>query len=179
MYVRRAADGDIAAVVAMAQCVPESSRWDLDVFRGYVLPLSGDGSAGDRESTASQQKALFVACVAAQPIGFAAFAGVPVAGEYELETIAVEPAWRRGGAGLRLLQAGLLWCRSWGPAGVPTGSSAPRQTTALWLEVRAANAGAIALYERAGFTQAGERPGYYQDPPDDAVRMQKPIEPAC
>lgn len=163
----------------MVQTVPESSRWGVDSFREYLLPLSGDGSARHNEPAASHQKALFVACVVTHLIGFAAFVGVPVAGEYELENIAVEPAWRRRGAGLRLLQAGLLWCCSWGPAAIPAGSSAARQAASLWLEVRAANAGAIALYEMAGFTREGQRPGYYRDPPDDAVRMQKPMEPAC
>ena len=32
------------------------------------------------------------------------------------------------------------------------------------LEVRASNAGAIALYEQLGFVQVGFRPGYYQKP---------------
>jgi ribosomal protein S18 acetylase RimI-like enzyme len=39
------------------------------------------------------------------------------------------------------------------------------------LEVRAASAGAIALYATLGFTQTGRRPRYYRDPEDDAVVM--------
>ena len=41
----------------------------------------------------------------------------------------------------------------------------------LTLEVRASNAPAIALYEKYGFRRAGVRPGYYQDPREDAVIM--------
>ena len=40
-----------------------------------------------------------------------------------------------------------------------------------FLEVRAANAPAIALYRRLGFAAAGVRRGFYRDPPDDAVVM--------
>jgi len=39
------------------------------------------------------------------------------------------------------------------------------------LEVRASNAGAIALYERFGFVAAGRRKRYYQDNNEDAVIM--------
>ena len=41
----------------------------------------------------------------------------------------------------------------------------------LTLEVRKSNAPAIALYEKYGFQQAGLRPGYYQNPREDAVIM--------
>ena len=39
------------------------------------------------------------------------------------------------------------------------------------LEVRASNAGAIALYERNGFTAGGIRKNYYNHPREDAVVM--------
>ena len=37
------------------------------------------------------------------------------------------------------------------------------------LEVRAGNAPAIGLYERLGFVSEGKRPGFYEDPKEDAV----------
>ena len=41
------------------------------------------------------------------------------------------------------------------------------------LEVRASNAAAIALYEKLGFRSEGVRPGFYDNPKDDAVIMWK------
>lgn len=41
----------------------------------------------------------------------------------------------------------------------------------IFLEVRAANGPAIALYERADFVAVGRRKAYYRDPADDALIM--------
>ena len=43
----------------------------------------------------------------------------------------------------------------------------------LTLEVRASNAGAIALYESLGFTQVGLRKNYYHKPKEDALILRK------
>lgn len=47
--------------------------------------------------------------------------------------------------------------------------------TALLLEVRAANVGAIAFYRYEGFAPVGRRSRYYHDPQDDALLMRKAI----
>ena len=39
------------------------------------------------------------------------------------------------------------------------------------LDVRPSNEGAIRLYEAIGFRPVGQRPGYYLDPPEDALTM--------
>ena len=39
------------------------------------------------------------------------------------------------------------------------------------LEVRASNAPAIRVYEKAGFKTEGVRPGFYEDPKEDALIM--------
>ena len=39
--------------------------------------------------------------------------------------------------------------------------------------MRAGNAAAIHLYEKAGFVSAGIRPGYYEKPAEDALIMWK------
>lgn len=79
-----------------------------------------------------------------------------VAGESELLNIAVDPTERRSGIGKALLAAALAWV-------------AERGAVETFLEVRASNAGAIALYEREGFRAVGRRPDYYQHPVEDAI----------
>ena len=69
----------------------------------------------------------------------------------------VEEAARRHGVGDALLD---VFCR-FGQA----------HLSFLTLEVRASNAPAIGLYEKYGFQRAGLRPGYYQQPREDAVIM--------
>ena len=71
-----------------------------------------------------------------------------VADEAEILTLAVRPAARRAGEGGRLVREGLAGARELG-------------ATRVFLEVAEDNAAARALYEKAGFTEAGRRPGYY------------------
>jgi tRNA threonylcarbamoyl adenosine modification protein TsaD/ribosomal-protein-alanine acetyltransferase len=49
--------------------------------------------------------------------------------------------------------------------------AARRSLGRLTLEVRPSNAPAIRLYRRAGFTEAGSRPGYYSDSGEDGLIM--------
>lgn len=74
-----------------------------------------------------------------------------VADEAEILTLAVHPEARRRGLGARLVREG-------GTA------AAVRGATRLFLEVADDNTAALALYARAGFTEAGRRPGYYARP---------------
>ncbi|HET7409041.1 MAG TPA: GNAT family N-acetyltransferase [Paracoccaceae bacterium] len=89
------------------------------------------------------------------------------AGEAELLTIAVAPPARRRGLGARLLAACLA-------------EASERGADLLHLEVGAANVPAVALYESAGFTRTGLRPGYYagKDGRVDALLMSRPAGPA-
>jgi len=83
--------------------------------------------------------------------------GWAVEGEGEIIQITVDPACRRQGIGTALLERYLrLHC--------PSGCR---------LEVAEDNIAAIRLYERAGFTGAGRRRGYYkrQDGRVDAILM--------
>lgn len=68
--------------------------------------------------------------------------------EAEILTICVDPRLRRRGLGHRLMDAVLRHLHG-------------ERARMLFLEVDEANAAARALYERFGFRQVGERPGYY------------------
>jgi len=88
------------------------------------------------------------------PIGFVLARAA--AGEAEVLLVAVAPSARRRGIARRLLDAALARSRA----------------RVAHLEVRASNAAAIALYERAGFVAVGRRPRYYDDG-EDALTMRR------
>ncbi len=97
---------------------------------------------------------VLIATEGAEVLGFAlARLG---AGVLELLRIGVDHAHRHRGIGGTLL-AGVV--------------QAAREAKAdeVWLEVRAGNLAAVALYRKAGFEQVGRRPHYYEHPPDDAL----------
>jgi ribosomal-protein-alanine N-acetyltransferase len=71
-----------------------------------------------------------------------------VADEAEILTLAVSAKARRQGLGRRLVMAGAQ-------------AAAARGARALFLEVAADNAAAIALYRTSGFVETGRRKGYY------------------
>jgi ribosomal-protein-alanine N-acetyltransferase len=79
-----------------------------------------------------------------------------VADEIHIHRIAVAPERRRRALAGRLLSECLR-------AGRRAGARA------AVLEVRAANAAALALYRRFGFEVAATRPGYYSDGQEDAL----------
>ena len=81
-----------------------------------------------------------------------------VAGEAELETIAVAADEQRGGVGGLLLQALLDKLRT-------------ELVSELNLEVRASNRVALDFYRKHGFEESGRRPRYYADPEEDAILM--------
>ena len=76
----------------------------------------------------------------------------------ELRRMAVVPAARGRGLGGDLLRHALA-------------ELAGRSIEKLWLEVRASNSAARALYEGAGFRVDRIRRGYYRDPLEDGVDM--------
>lgn len=47
--------------------------------------------------------------------------------------------------------------------------------TSVYLEVRESNTGAIAFYEKHGFARTGRRKGYYRNPDEAAVMMEKKL----
>jgi ribosomal-protein-alanine N-acetyltransferase len=101
------------------------------------------------------------------PAGFVLFmkvvdAGVMAQGEVECEilTLGVLPASRKIGIGRRLVEAVVEQCRRTGPL-TNSGSSSEFRPVNIFLEVRADNAAALALYERQGFVTAGRRKAYY------------------
>jgi ribosomal-protein-alanine N-acetyltransferase len=81
-----------------------------------------------------------------------------IADEMEILNLAVASPSRRKGIGSLLLREALSWARQNWIANVH-------------LEVRASNHAARQFYEAHGFRATGLRPGYYSNPPEDAVLL--------
>lgn len=74
----------------------------------------------------------------------------------EVRRISVEPSWRRQGVGQDLLLQVIQRAQE-------------SACTRVELEVGAGNEAAVELYRSLGFECVGRRPGYYTQPPDDAL----------
>ena len=75
---------------------------------------------------------------------------------YELLNLAVLPSYKRLGMGTRILEEVVR----------EISRSGARE---MFLEVRTSNLAALECYRRAGFEIHSCRPGYYQNPPADAL----------
>ena len=78
--------------------------------------------------------------------------------EAHIATLATAQEFRRQGIGETLMISALVAARAEG-------------ATRSFLEVRAGNLGALAMYKKYGFVVDGIRPGYYQDNHEDAILM--------
>lgn len=94
-------------------------------------------------------------------IGLAGYAVLRIiAPEAEIENICVAPACRRSGVGETLMEEMLRL-------------AAERGADRVFLEVRAHNEPAKALYLKSGFVESYRRKNYYQGPTEDAIIMMK------
>jgi ribosomal-protein-alanine acetyltransferase len=90
--------------------------------------------------------------------GYAGLLAPRGSGQADIQTIAVVPRARRRGLGRTMLRALLTEAQA-------------REATEVFLEVRADNPGARALYDEFGFAEIAVRPQYYQPDGVDAVIM--------
>ncbi|MFO7892793.1 MAG: ribosomal protein S18-alanine N-acetyltransferase [Longimicrobiales bacterium] len=119
--------------------------WTMNTFRS-LLERKGTG--------------LWVAESDSEVVGYAVVWAV--ANQAELGNVAVADGWRRRGIAGRLVETVLEWLRE-------------RGVKHVFLEVRASNAGAQALYGRHGFEPVGRRPGYYSRPEEDALVLRRAV----
>jgi ribosomal-protein-alanine acetyltransferase len=146
--IRKLATSDVSTVLAILQESPEAAAWSQESLlqlastnpAAWVAELTGAG------------------CTCSPPrIGIVGFLiGRTAADEFEILNMAVSLAHRRNGIGSKLLESALEFSRFAGCA-------------RAYLEVRASNAPAIALYALHGFTESGRRVRYYRDPVEDAL----------
>lgn len=108
------------------------------------------------DSMNSSWDTLFTAEYRGEVCGYGALR--VLAGEGEIQRIAVFPEHRRLGIGRKLMEVMVAFSESQGAAD-------------MTLEVRAGNVAAITLYKSYGFVEEGLRKGYYHDPTEDALIM--------
>jgi GNAT superfamily N-acetyltransferase len=118
-----------------------------DAFGSTLERERGNGPAewiGWIEGWEGATNAMFVAERGDRWIGMAVGSRTGEEAHANLYGIWVDPAWRGGGVGARLVEGVLTWARSWG---------------ARWviLAVTETNDGAAAFYEHLGFAATGER----------------------
>jgi [ribosomal protein S18]-alanine N-acetyltransferase len=88
--------------------------------------------------------------------------GRQVGDEAEILNFAVMLAKRGRGEGGALLKAAMDEFRG-------------RRVSRLFLEVRESNESGITFYRKHGFSDTGRRPGYYRDPHEAAIVMEKKL----
>lgn len=134
-----------------------SNAWQIEK-RAHAFPWS-------EQTFASNQGERYLNYQLAVDGEMAAFAITQIVlDEATLFNIAVDPAYQRRGLGRELLEHVIDEVEK-------------RGVVTLWLEVRASNAAAIALYESVGFNEATIRRNYYPtvDGREDAIIMALPI----
>jgi len=113
-----------------------------------------------RDELSARYRRYFVAVDEDEVVGYAGLYAVGT--EADVQTIALVLEHRGRGLGRQLLET---LC----------GEANRRGVRELFLEVRSDNDAARRLYERAGFVEIGERPGYYQPGNISAIVMRKSL----
>jgi ribosomal-protein-alanine N-acetyltransferase len=124
-----------------------------------ILQESPETAGWSQESLlqlASLEGSAWVAERGGSVVGF--LIGRLAADEFEILNMAVSQSCRRSGVGSKMLESALEFSHSAG-------------SVRAYLEVRASNRPAIALYARQGFTECGRRNRYYRNPVEDALLL--------
>jgi ribosomal-protein-alanine acetyltransferase len=131
LQVRRATPEDLGRIAEIQHACPKAAWWEPSSYLTFeCIVATRDAVVG------------FLASHQTAP------------GEREILNLAVDPAHRGCGIGLRLLEAEL-----------------DRGKTEWFLEVRESNTTAIRLYESGGFRAVGRRENYYNNPVETAIVM--------
>jgi ribosomal-protein-alanine N-acetyltransferase len=141
VIVLRAAHADDVDAIAEIERAVFNDPWSPASFAGLLTPAN------------AARVRMTVAMDGPRLVGYSVllFAGP----DADLANLAVAPMARRRGIGTQLLHGAVTLARSGG-------------VEHLYLEVRASNAHAIAMYEHAGFQVFGLRRRYYREPVEDA-----------
>jgi ribosomal-protein-alanine N-acetyltransferase len=143
--IRTLRERDAAAVAEILRGAPEAVFWP---------------EASVKEMIAAQSAVALLSEAEGKAIGF--LIGRQAADEAEILNLAVAQGSRRRGEGGALLKAALEEFRD-------------RGVSRVFLEVRDSNAAGIAFYGKHGFSKVGRREGYYREPFESAIVMEKKL----
>jgi ribosomal-protein-alanine N-acetyltransferase len=141
--VRPADLTDVPALLAIEQQAPGAAHWKSDEYTKLV-----------------NSEIILVAEEAGRLMGFVC--AKIVAGEWEIENVAVASEFLRRGVASALIHDLIR-------------RSETRSAAAILLEVRESNLPARRLYEKHGFREVGRRRGYYQTPVEDAILYSREV----
>ena len=151
MKPRAFADHDLAAIYAIQLMCPQAAQWREGDYLHLAHDPGGTILVAEMEAPNPPEVA-----------GFLAFHRVM--DEAELRNIAVAPSHQQKGIASALVAAGIRLMQDFG-------------VRKLFLEVRASNEPALALYRAAGFQLRYKRHHYNHDPVEDALVMACDIPP--
>ncbi|MBO3747121.1 ribosomal protein S18-alanine N-acetyltransferase [Streptosporangiaceae bacterium NEAU-GS5] len=139
---------DLSAVMALERATFPADAWTEGMMRGELR---------DQPRT----RHYVVAVADGEIVGYA---GLAAAGDQaDVQTIAVLAEHRRSGIGTLLLESLLA-------------EAVRRGASAVFLEVRADNPAAQAMYAKFGFERIGVRRAYYEDGTDAVTMVRKSDE---
>jgi ribosomal-protein-alanine N-acetyltransferase len=153
MIIRLATPADLPHLAAISDSADSAAHWTrqqwLDIFHSQIPARLALVAERPQSSIPEIPVAGFLVAQCVNP-------------EWELENIAVLPAFRQRGVGAALLSALLDEARI-------------RHAERILLEVRASNQSAIRLYTQAGFQLTARRRDYYRNPVEDALLFGRPL----
>lgn len=147
LRLRLATEKDLPVLLTIQHGAPTAPQWNEELWRALFSPEAS-------------RRAIWVAEDAELMRGFVVMH--LAAGIAEIESLAVDGAWRRCGIGRMLYECSVQWARE-------------HQAAVVELEVRESNAAAIGLYRSLGFAEQGRRRAYYHEPVEDAVLMARKL----
>jgi [ribosomal protein S18]-alanine N-acetyltransferase len=146
VLIRHAAPDDLPLIRTLEQQAETAAHW----------------SSREYEALFSPEAPRRVVLIAADEAGTPNLRGFIIArcgvDEWEIENVVVALEEHRRGLGSALVGHLLHEARESG-------------ITSVLLEVRPSNTAARRLYEKMGFSEAGRRPAYYREPPEDALLL--------
>jgi [ribosomal protein S18]-alanine N-acetyltransferase len=145
--VRQSVPFDLDSILTIERANSNAAHWSPAIYQQIWDDLAA-------------RRVAFVAEQGGEVLGFVV--GREIAGEWELENVAVVDSAKRKGVGQALVLRLI-------------GTAQFSAATRMFLEVRASNQPAQSLYNALGFAEIGRRKNYYSDPKEDALLFEKKL----